>query len=65
MLENITGFAGELSLCTMKCQQPLSGICTSANRAAILTNIGKTVLITKRKTRILELWYFVAKDNLL
>ena len=42
---------------------PLSGICTSTNRTAILTNIGKTVLITKRKPRILELWYFVAKEN--
>ena len=45
------------------CKGPLSGICTSTNRAVILTNIGKTVFITKRKPRILELWYFVAKEN--
>ena len=46
-----------------RCLLPLSGICTSTNRAVILTNIGKTVFITKRKPRILELWYFVAKEN--
>ena len=28
-----------------------------------MSNIGKTVFITKRKPRILELWYFVAKEN--
>jgi hypothetical protein len=45
------------------CKGHLSGICTSTNRAVILANIGKTVFMTKRKTRILELWYFVAKEN--
>ncbi|RGF46141.1 hypothetical protein DW059_01870 [Roseburia sp. AF42-8] len=66
--------AGKLSfrllcqnLCTVRreqmphnaCKGHLSGICTSTNRAVILANIGKTVFMTKRKTRILELWYFI------
>ena len=46
-------------------KQPLSGICISTNRVALLTNIGKTVFITTRKTRILEPWHFIAEDNLL
>ena len=44
-------------------KQPLSGICISTNRVALLTNIGKTVFITTRKTRILEPWHFIAEDN--
>ena len=47
---------------------PLQALCCiriSANRAVLLSNIGKTVFITERKTCTLELRYFIAKKEAL